>query len=746
MAEAVKKTIEGGDLAAIVADEIRSAISYDDSELANKRSLALEYIQGRMRDLKTLPNRSLQVSRDVADTISWMVPGIVRTFIASDSMVRYEATKSGGDQWAQDASEFTNYDFMRNNDGYRILRNTTYDSLALGNGVVASYWKPIETKRETLRKLTMEDVALLSEDEDVTILTAKERDETYDTETMDEIGQPIIIPQPYIDVKVERITSKGRIVDKTCKPECLLLNDTATTIEDARAVGYEHTEITRSDLMEMADEFDFDKGTIEELPADSDYNDNEVSEARDFDRVIDAQSPVRSMDRIKLYEYYIYADVDDDGIAEHLQVWYAGSKVLAWSVWEDDIPYTDIPCYPVPHRWDADSVSDKTMDIQRVKTVLTRGLLDNMYAVALPQREVEVGTVLNPDALVNPRFGGILWKKVGSNSTAPIIDHVAPFIGDKLLLGMNYMDDMKSMRTGVSRQTMALDPEALNNQTATAAQQQKDASVSQVELVARDMAEFGWSKFFAKRLRLAVKYLQIATIPDTEDKDAFREVQPMQWDDDMAVTIDTGLGTGSRDRDMAMLKVVLDTQIGMAERLGAVPGGQVKALEFIPKIFDTATKLVSASGMRNAETYFPKVTDEDVKKMAEDAAAAAQQPNPAIELEQMKMQGAQQLEQVKGQTQAQLKQVDARVSMQQAQLKAEGDVVKNQAELDADMATASAQRETDLMIETLKQDREDARFYADLAMRRELELLKLSSANQNAQANRDAAASAPQTN
>jgi hypothetical protein len=152
----------------------------------------------------------------------------------------------------------------------------------------------------------------------------------------------------------------------------------------------------------------------------------------------------------------------------------------------------------------------------------------------------------------------------------------------------------------------------------------------------------------------------------------------------MAVTINVGLGTGSRDRDMAMLNTIFGIQLGMTDRLAA-GGMQSKAIEFLPKIRNTAVKIAESSGLKDPEEYFPEVTDEEVAKLQE--AASQPQPDPALELEK-----------AKGEVQMQIKQVDAQVSMQQAQLKAEGDVVKNQAELEADLATKAADRENALVL------------------------------------------------
>lgn len=752
------KKIEESTLKAVIADEIAQAKQFDMSYQDPDRANALEYRVGIMRDVKTLPNRSKMTSRDVADTSAWILPGIVSVFGASDKMVSYSANRSAGRQWALDASDFTNYDFLHNNDGYNILYDSTWDALHLGGAVAACYWKPLETKRETLRRQSIDQITtLLMGDDgqpnpDIQLLTQKQLDETEDVEVYDDAtGQSLVIPQPLFDIKIERVVKRGRIIDKTCIPENLYLNSSATTIEDARWVGYLHADMTRSDLMEMADEYGFDKETIKALPQwATEETENEVTLARRYREPIDDNSMLASMDRINVWQCYIKADVDGDGIAELVQVWYAGNEILAWDVWEDDVPYTYIPCYPIPHQANAESVSDRTMDIQRAKTVLLRGLMDNSYAVALPQREVEIGSVLNPDSLTKPLFGGIMWK---AKNTAPIVDHVTPFIGDKLLLGMQYLDEMNSKRTGVSRTTMALDPEALQNQTATANANNKEAAYTQIELIARNMAKYGgWRTYFKKRLKLAVKYQQVTEIPSPKDEDKFRQVNPQEWDEDMGVTINVGLGTGSRDRDMAMLQGVLQTQLGLADRLLAA-GATNDAIEMLPKIIDTMIKIAESAGLNDPQSYYPDYTDEKVAELKALSDQAKQQPNPAIELEKVKGEVQAQTEQVKGQTQIQVKQIDAQLSSQQAELKAQGDVVKNKAELEADLATREADRQNALAIEGMRQafereklERDDAFRYAQLAQQRELELMKMNDAAANNAANRAATSQTPTSN
>lgn len=627
-------TIEDSDLSAIVAAEIRAAQLFDQA----KRTLAIEYQRGEMRDLPARPNGSTQTDRTFSDALSWTLPGVVRVFTASDQMVQFQATQEGGEQGSEEASEYTNYSFFRENDGYRILYNATYDSLLMGNGAVCSYWCPPEVDTKTFKDKTAEELALLLEEgwsgTGVEPKPGKPRPVTGQDPLT---GEDIAIDEPTYTVKLQRVTKRGQIEDMTLKPENLLLNTTATTIGE-RFTAYFHDDKTRAELMGMAAEYGWDTDVIEELPA---YRGNsspsEVTNTRRVENPITDSAPTKSGDLIDLYECYIRVDMDGDGESELLQVWYAGNagggELLSYEEWEDDVPFTDIPCYPIPHSWQAESLFDRTADIQRVKTTLLRQMLDNIYAVGLPMQEVEEGSVLNPDALVNKRFGGLIWKKKGSN---PIQPHVTPFIGDKLMLGLSYMDEMVAKRTGISKTTMALDPEALQNQTATSSQLQHDAGYSQIELIARNMAELGWVKFFEKRRNLAKKYIKEPVQIPSRNGEAidgstsgakYRTIQPEQWSDDMACTINVGLGTGSRDRDMSMLNLILNGQIGMADRLGAA-GFTAKAIEFIPKIRKTAVEMAESSGLRNPGDYYPPITDEELAQMQQDASTP--KPDPEV--------------------------------------------------------------------------------------------------------------------
>lgn len=657
-------------LKALLSQEISSALTYDDTELSQKRSKALEYYRGEMTDTPAMTGRSSVVSRDVADTIGWMLPGIIRVFMASDRMAMYEPEKPGDEDFAKQATDYVNYVFLKDNPGYRIMWDATHDSLLLGNGIVKHWWDDKEECEYTEHTgLTEEQIAILQSEQGVEIV-AQKQGEPQIILMPGPTGGMMEVPLPTFDVKIKRVTRNGRLRVKCIKK--LLINKEATCIEDARFLAHPE-DVTKSDLIEMG----FDRDLVDSLPTDrfSSMQDDDLSRGEGLSRTFFNNVGDDSMTWIELHECYVKADVDGDGIAETIRAFYAGAggtgELLDWEVWEDDYPFSDIPCEPVPHQWAARSVFDETGDIQRVKTVLTRQFLDNLYWVNNPMTTAEEASVTNPDTLRSPRFGATVFYKKGALPPAPM---AVPFIGDKALLGLQHFDQVREMRTGVSRSTMALDPEALQNQTATASNNQKDSAYSQIELIARNQAELGWRRVFRQLLKLVVKHQDR---PRTiRLRDTWVEMDPRSWNANMDVTINIGLGTGSRDRDMAMLNQILNVQIAMTDRL-AQSGFSAQALEMVPKINETAMKLAESAGIKNPEQFYLDIKPEMLAQMKQEAA---NRPDPEMQKEQLK-----------AQTQLRLGQQQAALDAQADQRKAQIETVQMQADIEAQNRKSQAE-------------------------------------------------------
>lgn len=668
------------ELKALLAAEIAASIAYDATDLSERRTKALEYYRGEMSDTPAMVNRSSVVSRDVADTIGWMLPGIIRVYSASDRMAEYEPVQPGDEQFAKQATDYINHVFWKDNAGYRILWDATHDSLLMGNGLVKHYWDDTEEcEYDEFSGLTAEQIALLVEDGCEIVGQKAGEPQTTLVPSPDGMGMMPAEIETF-DVKTKRVLMNGRLRLECIEPESFLLDKEARFIEEARFCGH-RDEKSRSELIEMG----FDRDVIEALPSDRGgaFSEEKLSRNEEYDGI--GHVGHKSTELIEIFECYIKADADGDGVAETIRAYYAGKagagELLDWEVWEDDVPFSDIPCEPVPHRWDARSVADETMDVQRIKTVLNRQLLDNQYGSNLPMMEAEQGSIVNPEMLIAPKFGGIIWRKAGK--PGPAVTPIAiPYVADKVLTALQHFDNVIEKRTGVSRATMALDPETLQNQTATASQNQRDAAYSQIELIARNQAELGWRRVFRQMLKLIVKHQDRPRMIRLRDN--WVEMDPRAWNAAMDVTINVGLGTGSRDRDAMMLGNIMGVQKEITAGF-VQAGATVHAIDMIPKIVLSATKLAESTGLKNPEQYFPTLNQQDIEKLKE----AASQPQPNPKLEEIK---------ATGEVQAQLKQVDAQVSMKQAELKAQGDVVKNRAELEADMQTKEADRQNALIL------------------------------------------------
>jgi hypothetical protein len=698
MAERKRKSDD--DIASIIGKEIDSAVMWTGGEQADRRKLNIEYYNGVMSELLSQPNRSKVVSHDVRDVMGWMLPGIMRTFTASGTIVEYEATTQEREEQAKQANDYVSHVFMVRNNGYSVLYSAFHDSLLHGDGVIKHWWDDTVDEEVTEHSgIDAEQLMQIVNTPDTEILAGDE-EQIMDVDPA--TGQAV--PVMFYSVKVKRIKSKGRLRFRAVAPENFLYNRTSTTIEDARFVG-ERAMVTKSELLEMG----FERRIVDQLTSDPSFELSEEQTLReDSDSAMQYDAPEDASTMVELFECYAKIDIDGDGILENVQVFYAGrgsgGVMLGWEEWSDDFPYSLIPCEPVPHRMAAIGMADHLRDIQEQKSVVKRQMMDNLYAVNNPRPVVEDGTIKNMQSLISPRFGEAILRS--KNATMPIDWVQVPFIGDKALLVLQHLDQDIERRTGVSRSTMALDPDALNNQTATAVQERRDAAYSKVELVARNMAE-GLRRVFTQSLKLLVKHQDRKEVVKLRGE--WATIDPKSWDADMAATVSVGLGSGSRDRDALLLNNVLAVQTAFAEKLAA-GGFGVKSVEFLDKIRKTAVQIVESGGIRNADDYFPAFSEEEIQIAKQMALQPPQ--DPKLQLETKKMEADIQLKAMEAQIkQAELQLKEMEITLEQTRAEKE---LAMSIEETRQKATIDYQLQTQKLNAEIEKEREQAR--ADMAV------------------------------
>jgi hypothetical protein len=688
-----RKRMSESDLKAALDQQLSDAVDYDQSELRQRRISAIDYYEGRMPDLPSLPNRSQVVSHDLADTIGWIMPGLLRVFLSAEHVVVYEPRKPESEAAAKQATDYVNYLFQAENEGYRVLHAGFFDGLQFGNGVIKHWWDDTpEYVTESHSNLTDDAfMALMAKPE---IEEALEHDERVEVVAVDpQTGQPIELK--FHDVKVKRRTSSGRLMVLPIPGEEFAIERNATALDEQGCRFCAHRKLRmRSELIEDG----YDRAKVEALPHYTALENDEERAVREQFITQDDNAADQSTERVEISECYLLVDYDGDGIAEWRKVVVGGGSgaitILANDEWGDDLPFSDLVPDPVPHRWRGRSMFDETEDLQRIKTVLMRQTLDNLYMVNNPHKEAVKSAVHNPDSLIDPAFGEVTWVK----EPGAIRSIETPFVAQNSFAMLEYLDTVREMRTGVSRSTMALDLEALQNQTATAVNAAQSSSYTKVETYARNIAEVGLKRLFRCLLKLVVKHQDMPKVMRLRGD--WVQMDPASWDADMDVTINVGLGSGSRDRDMAML-----SQIAMQQKEILLTMGPVNPLCDISQYRNTLAKLVEAGGLKSPEMYFKEISPEDMQRLQQEQEQAKQQPDPKTMEAMQKLQLSQQESQAKLALQREEGSQRLQLDGQRMQL----EMQMRQAEIEA-----NRQGETEKIIKELSLKREQMMVEVDL--------------------------------
>src|SRR5262249_58845639 len=116
--------------------------------------------------------------------------------------------------------------------------------------------------------------------------------------------------------------------------------------------------------------------------------------------------------------------------------------------------------------------------------------LHNRPRVEVPESHASDNTL---DDLLVSRPGGIVRTKAPGGLQWQVV----PDITASIYPALQYFDATREWRTGVSRQGQGVDPNALQNQVATIANQMFNAAQARIKLIARIFAETGIRDLFA---------------------------------------------------------------------------------------------------------------------------------------------------------------------------------------------------------------------------------------------------------
>ena len=581
--------MDEGQIKGIIESEIDDSIGYIETETIEERRKALDYYL-RNPYGNEVEGRSQIVTGEVAEAIDGALPQLIRVFTTTEDIVYFEPRSQDDEESAKQATDYCNWVFYRENEGLLLLHNWFKDALLQKVGIVKSYWDAKEdVTREKYKNLTEDELALLLSDESLEVVRQKIE---MIPAGVDMMGMPIEAPS--YDVTVKRVNKYGCVKIENVPPEEVLVSKAARNIEDAPFVAHRKL-MQRSELIAMG----YDKDIVDELPSydDLSFSAERIARFDNGEQPDQTQSLDTSMQTVEVYECYIRIDENGDGIAELRRIVYCGNEIL-----EDEdcdyIPFHSICPIPIPHKFFGQSLADRTMDIQLIKSTITRQSLDNLYLT----NNSRVGAVdgqVNLDDLLNATPGGVVRIK-SPNALVPLS---VPSTFAQAMPMLEYMDSVQAKRTGVSDAQQGLDPDILSNVTAAAVAAMVKSNSGKLELIARIFAETGVKSLFKGILYLLGKYQDKPKIVRMRGK--YVQFDPRTWANEYDVSVNVGLGSGDRDQKLTMLQMVLAKQEQIIQQYGPS-----NPLVTIGQYRNTLAKFIEAAGFKDANAFMNEITPE----------------------------------------------------------------------------------------------------------------------------------------
>ncbi len=688
-------------------------------QLQIERAQAMDYYLGRAFG-NEVEGRSQVVSHDVADTLEWIKPSLLRIFTSGDEIVRFDPTGPEDVEASQQETDFVNFIITQKNDWFRTCYVWFMDALLQKNGYVKAWYdETTKVDKEPYEGLTDDQFAFIAQDPEVEIVEHSQANDPVAEMQLQQAMQAGQI-QPGVQPKIPQVHAVVLKKKKTygcvkfieLPPErCIVGNSTQSVDLDENCPFFEHWEMKtisslRAEGFEIPDDIGDEVATFAETEdqARDRFSENQIGA---YDETNDP-----SMRRVKVRECWIRFDQDGDGIAELRHVIVVGQNELL-NEETDEIPAASLTPIIMPHRHIGISVADCIVDLQLIKSTLLRGFLDNLYLANNGRYGIDADKV-NLDDMLTSRPGGVVRTQGNPSAAIMPLTHQSNFA--PVLQGLEYIDSVRENRTGVTKYNQGLDANSLNK-TATGISQIMNAAQARIELIARVFAETGVKRLFSLVHQLTMKHAKKAEVMRLRNQ--WIPVDPRQWKKRQDMTISVGLGTGNKEQMLAHLQNIIALQ-GQLMPLG---------LADAKTIHHAATKMTQNAGFRDADAFWvaPKEGQQQQPPPPDPAAEAKK-----AELQLKAQEGQQNMQMQQQQHQADIAMEREKLALEREKAAVEAQAIREKVAADIQLARDRAFAEIQLARErsVAEIDLARQRAIADAQIRRESSAQKASQVKQ----------------
>lgn len=682
------------DLIALIRAHREDSLGGEGGELASQRADAMDHYQGRPYGNEQ-EGRSAVVSRDLAESVDWALPAIMRLFTHTGQIVVFDPVGPEDEKQAEQESDYVNQIIMKDNNGFMLLHDVFKDAMILKNGYAKHFWEVSEkVEEEDYTGLPMEGVQKLFDEIEGYGGTYKIKGQ--DSRVVPIPGmeqgneaQQIMTPQTIelFDLKLQVTTKCGKLVCLAVPAEEVRVSKRCRGSLQESPFTEHVTKKTRSELIEMGMSQDFVYG----LPATSGEDNDTERLARDS--VTDESTAEvgstfndKSMDEIEYCEAYIRVDYDKDGVAELRKIVSCANRIPPGEQWNEAIeavPMTSFVMKRVPHRHVGQSLDDEMADLQEIKTTLHRQGLDNLYITN--NQRMGVNELVNLKDLGSSTPGGVVRNKgtgpVGANMmplpVAPILNQLLPMI--------DYWDKVKETRTGI-RPGSDLDPDTLQDVTKGAFLEHMNRASQKVEMIARLLAD-GVREMVLQCHGILIRHQDIPR--KVQIKGSWTDVNPREWKRRTDLTVRVGIGAGNEEEKRQKISMLAQFQGQLMQAATSAPP------PVYAKMYALFEDLAKSLGFEVPEKYAIAPNGPEYAQMQQQKQSG---PPPEVMVEQMKAQAQGQIEQQKAQTTMQIEQakLQQQGQLEQARMSMQADVDRNRQEVEAQQQQAKMSMEREL--------------------------------------------------
>ncbi|MHC4503552.1 MAG: portal protein [Planctomycetota bacterium] len=580
----------------IVSRLLEDATNFAKEQLDEDRSRATDYYMGRPFGNEE-DGRSKIVVPEVRNVVQAMLPSLMRVFMGPEQVNEYKPRSAEDVPMAKQATDYVNYVFMDDNPGFSILHSAFKDALVRRLGIVKWWWEEESIEYAvTLTGLSEEQLQLLDADSAVELEVISVEAETG-----------------LVEAKVSYI-QEGRVRCASVPPEELLFNRTARNRDQAIMMAHRrYMPVSDAVAMGLGDEDEL-MTVARQRSSFADESQFELSQVRRFDRghsVPDDEADA-SQRYILVCEAYPYLDLDGHGVSQLYRVHTVGEgyEIIGEPEAVSHRPFALFCPDPEPHTLVGLSAADYVMDIQEIKTAVQRGILDSLNQSIHNRTEVVEGMVNLADAL-NTEMGAI----VRTRAPGMLREIRHSFVGGEALAVMQYLDEDKENRTGISKAAAGLDADALQSSTKAAVAATLSAAQQKIEMVARVFAETGMKQLFQGLLMTITEHQERSRVVRLLNQ--YVEVDPRSWDASMDVKCNLALGAGTTEEKLSALLQILSKQEQYFQMLGPA-----NPLVKMSQIRHTLGRMIEMIGFPDAAAFFAEIDPEQEKRMEEAAAQA----------------------------------------------------------------------------------------------------------------------------